>query len=108
MKQLSVTNLSTAIPTASTNYDIKADHQKVKSIQVVWASSTASFGYVIQGSNDGTNFTEVVSNQAISDNSGSTFVQIDGVYDYLYIRVALAKTSGSLTGWSVLAATEPR
>ncbi len=108
MKKLTVSSLSSAIPTESTNYDHVADHSEVKSIQVIWASTTASFAYQLQGSNDGTNYTNIGSSQAISNDSGSTFTQIDGVYDYLHYRVALTKTSGALTGWSVLVANEPR
>lgn len=108
MNKLDVTNLVKSTPTASTDYTFTADRCKANSIQVVWESTTASFGYVIQGSNDGTNYTQVVANQAIADNSGSTFVQIDGVFDYLYLRVALTKTSGSLQNFAVLVANTTR
>ena len=108
MNKLYVTSLSTAIPTASTNYDYTAEYNFVKSIQVVWGSTTASFSYQVQGSNDGTNFNNIGSSQAIVNDSGSTFTQIDGIYDYLYYRVALTKTSGSLTTWDILVASEMR
>ena len=108
MNKLLVTNLSSVIPTESTNYDYTAEFNFVRSIQVIWGSTTASFSYQVQGSNDGTNFTNIGSAQSITNNSGSTFTQIDGVYDYLYYRIALTKTSGALTAWSVLVATEMR
>lgn len=108
MNQLAVASLSQSIPTDSTNYDFHADHAEVKSIQVVWASTTASFSYQLQGSNDGASFTNIGSSQAISNDSGSTFTQIAGVTDYLYYRVALTKTSGALTTWKVLVANTKR
>ena len=108
MNKLFITQLSAAIPTESTNYDYTAEFNFVRSIQVIWSSTTASFAYQVQGSNDGTNFTNIGSSQAISNDSGSTFTQIDGIYDYLYYRIALTKTSGALTTWSVLVATEMR
>lgn len=108
MNKMSVTNLSSAIPTESTNYDFTSDWAKVKSIQVVWVSTTASFSYQLQGSNDAISYTNIGSSQAIANDSGSTFTQIDGVYDYLYFRIALTKTSGALTAWKVLVASESR
>lgn len=109
MRKLLVNELSKGtIPTETTSYVFKADHTEVTSIQVVWASSTASFAYEIQTSNDGTNYLILGSSQAISNNSGMTHTQIKGVKESLYYKVVCTKTSGALTGWSVLVANQPR
>lgn len=109
MKKLSVTELVQSIPSATTSYTTGAcDVMQAISLQVVWASSTASFSYQLYASNDGTNFVAVGSSQAILNNSGSTITQLRNAYDFKYYRVTLTKTSGTLTGFNVIFVFEPR
>lgn len=105
---LGINDLVSSIPTDSTNYDVGDDWSEVLSVQVVWGSTTAAFSYQLQVSNNGTDYTNIGSSQAILNDSGSTFTQINGTYNCRYVRVALTKTSGALTSWKIIAVTEQR
>jgi len=109
MNKLNVVDLAaSAIPAASTNYTFIADVHEVQSLQVVWGSTTASFSFVIQVSNDGTNYTNWDTAQPIANDSGSVIGADDTIKGFKYIRVALTKTSGTLTAFKVLVANQPR
>jgi hypothetical protein len=109
MKKLQVNDLvKGVIPTVTTSYTFTADHNEVRSVQIVHASSTASWSLQLQGSNDGTNYTNIGSAISVSNNSANTFTQVGGAYDYLYYKVVCTKTSGAFTGLSILVANQPR
>lgn len=108
MKNLNVTNLVLVVPAASINYEFVAVEKEATSIQVYWTSTTASFAYIIQSSNDRLNWTDVNSSQAILNNNGSTHTQIKGVRDAPYYRVSVTKTSGTLTTLGILVANQIR
>lgn len=109
MKTLTVIDLTKGvIPTASTNYDFKADHFEVFSLQVVWTSTTASFSIQPQLSLDGTNFANIGTAVTVANNSGSTvYHQID-LREVPYVRLAVTKTSGALTALKLLVANTIR
>jgi len=108
MNKLIVTNLVSVIPTITTSYGFTADFKEVLSIQIITASSTASWSLQLMGSNDNTNFTNISSAITVANNSANTFTEIKNVYDYLYFKVVCTKTSGAFTGLSILVANQIR
>jgi len=108
MKELIVNNLVAAIPTVTTSYNFTADTHEVRSIQIITASSTASWSMQLLGSNDNTNFTAIGAAITVANNSANTFNQIKNTSEYLYYKMTATKTSGTLTGLSVLVAYQLR
>lgn len=93
---------------ADTAYAFTADHVKVKSVHIVWTSTTASATATLQYSNNGTTWENFAAAQAITNNSGSVFHKVDGNTDALHWRVYLDWTSGSVTTFKSFLACEPR
>lgn len=102
MRKLIVKELvGSTVPTATTSYTFDAHWCHVESIQMVWASTTASFSYQVQGSNDGTNWVDAGSSQAISNNSGTIALKIKDNHLYAHYKCVLTKTSGALTDFKI-------
>lgn len=93
---------------ADTNYTFTSDSHKVKSVHIVWTSTTSSATATLQFSNNNSTWENFTSAQSISNNSGSVFHKVDGNTDALYWRVFLDWTSGSVTTFRVFVAVEPR
>lgn len=93
---------------ADTNYTFTADTHKVKSVHIIWTSTTASATATLQFSNNGSTWENFTSAQSIANNSGSVFHKVEGNTDALYWRVFLDWTSGSVTTFKVFVANEQR
>jgi len=106
---LSTQNIANgAAVVADTNYTFTAASHKVKSVQIVWTSTTASATHILQFSNNGTTWSDYAAAQSISNNSGSTFHKVDGNTDAMFWRVFLDWASGSVTTFNVHVASEQR
>lgn len=66
------------------------------SVQITWTSTTAAFTVAVQVSNDGVNYIDVGTPQAISNNSGSVMV-VQQNNPYKQMRVLATRSSGTLT-----------
>lgn len=109
MNKLRVVDLTKGvIPTITTSYTFTADFNEVRSIQINYASSTASWSIQLQGSNNNVDFVNIGSAITVANNSANAFTEIWGVADYLYFKVVCTKTSGSFTGLSILVASQNR
>lgn len=67
-------------------------------VQVLWSGGGTPVGTLdLQASNDGTNFSSVISSPpAVSGNSGSLIINVEK-HAYGYIRVVYTRTSGTAT-----------
>lgn len=110
MKMLKVTQIADgAALAADTAYAFKADHQEVRSVHIVWTSTTSSATAALQFSNDGgTTWENFASAQAIANNSGSVFHKVAGNTDALDWRVYLDWASGAVTTFKVYVAYQVR
>ena len=82
---------------ATTNYPFTADTNKVRAVQAVYTSTTASFTLTLQYSQDNTTWKDFTSGTAISNTSGDVDWQVLDTKDAVYWRVAATRTSGTLT-----------
>lgn len=66
------------------------------SVQVIWTSTTASFTLTLQESNNGTDWVDTNQTATVNNNSSSAIFKVaDSAVKY--IRVNVARTSGTLT-----------
>lgn len=66
------------------------------SAHIIWTSTTASFTVKLQTSNDGENWFDESTTQAISNDNGNTILQWAPLHK-IYARVVVERTSGTLT-----------
>jgi hypothetical protein len=71
-------------------------HQMGLSAQIIWTATTATFSVKLQTSNDGENWVDETTTQAIADNNGSTVLQWAPLYK-AFARIVAARTSGTVT-----------
>ena len=93
---------------ATTNYAFTADTNRVRAVQAVWTSSTASFTLTLQYSLDGTNWSNFTSATAITNSSSNVMWDVLDTKDAVYWQVAATRTSGTLTTLKIYFANEPR
>lgn len=97
---------TTVVATAS--YPFTADSRKVRSVQMVYTSTTASFSIALQYSNDNTTWKDFTTATSISDASGDVDWQVLDTKDALYWRVRSTRTSGTLTTLQIYLASVDR
>lgn len=102
-RRVRVTSLDDTTVTASVNTATQqTEFMRGVAMQVTWTSTTASASVQMQVSNDGTNWSDVSGAvQAISNNSGTAMLQMDGLYSD-YIRAEVTVSSGSVTTLKII------
>lgn len=105
-------NASTIIDTtavvASANYAFTAESHKIRSVLVIYTSTTASFTLTLQYSNDNTNFTDFAAATTVTNASGFVDLQVLDTKDAIYWRVKSTRTSGTLATLKIVVANIER
>jgi hypothetical protein len=106
LKTTQVADLSSVA--ASTTVDFDSQFVKVKAVQAVWTSTTASFALTLQFSVDGSNWTDFTTATSITNTSSHVYWNVADTVDVPYWRVNVARTSGTLTTLKVYTARQTR
>lgn len=106
LKSTNITNATTVV--ASANYGFTADTHKVRAVQAVWTSSTASFTLTLQYSLDGVNWANFTTATTITSSSSNVIWDVLDTKDAPYWQVASARSSGTLTTLKIYVANELR
>lgn len=106
LKSTKITDTMSVV--ASANYAFTADTNRVRAVQAVWTSSTASFTLTLQYSLDGTNWTDFTTATTITNSSSNKMWDVLDTKDAPFWQVASARTSGTLTTLKIYVANEPR
>lgn len=106
LKSTKVTDTTSVV--ASANYAFTADTHKVRAVQAVWTSSTASFTLTLQYSLDNVNWTNFTTATTITNSSSNVMWDVLDTKDAVYWQVAATRTSGTLTTLKIYFANETR
>jgi len=86
-----------AVTSTINSVEVELNHIYGYSVQFIWTSTTASAIIKLQGSNDGTHWTNIVdATQVIADDNGNVLFNEADVF-YQFFRGRLDFTSGSVT-----------